>query len=279
MIPSLDTERLVRETWIASAEHHEELDSTNDRAKRLSVEFFRAAPEDRTSLPLLITADRQTAGRGRGANRWWTGDGALAATVLIDLHEQKIPIHTAPLLGIAAGVAVAYATQATLDGTDLATSVGLHWPNDVYVGESKMAGILIELVASKYAAIGIGVNVNNTVADLPNDLARERKIGTLRDLLSCSLDPTSYLRMLLASLDAGLRTIARNPADVAACANRLCLQRERMLSVKDGDRTRVGLCQGIASDGALLLKTDAGVERFYAGSTESVGQNPRKPEA
>ena len=57
-------------------------------------------------LPLLITADTQTAGRGRGSNRWWTGRGNLACTLLLDLAALGVERPGWPLAGIAAGVAI-----------------------------------------------------------------------------------------------------------------------------------------------------------------------------
>ena len=65
----LDIDRILRETFVARAEYHPSLGSTNDRAAE------RAA-QDGGELPLLVAAERQTAGRGRAANRWWTGPGA-----------------------------------------------------------------------------------------------------------------------------------------------------------------------------------------------------------
>ena len=65
----LDIDRTVQETFVARAEYHPSLGSTNDRAAGGRV-------ARRRQLPLLVLADRQTAGRGRGTNRWWTGPGA-----------------------------------------------------------------------------------------------------------------------------------------------------------------------------------------------------------
>jgi len=264
MPATLDIDRIVRETWIASAEHHEEIDSTNDRAKRSVVEFFHAPPAERPSLPHLITADRQTTGRGRGSNRWWTGDGALALSVLLDLQDRKIPIRSAPLLGIATGVALVKTTRESLASE---VNIGLHWPNDIYIGDAKAAGILIELVASRFAVIGIGINLNNTIADAPASV-QERKIATLKDLLGRPIDPTEFLISLLQTLDVRLQEIVQDTDSLIRSANDFCSQRNKELRVEDGERTCRGRCLGLAEDGALILETDAGEERFYAGTTE-----------
>ena len=72
----MDINRILRETFVVEAEHREELGSTNDRA-------LERAKQGATHLPLLVIADRQTAGRGRGGNRWWTGPGSLAFSLLL----------------------------------------------------------------------------------------------------------------------------------------------------------------------------------------------------
>ena len=98
MTPS-DRHRLIEETWIAAIETHDSLPSTNDRA----AELAKVAD---TELPLLVIADVQTAGRGRGGNRWWTGADSLAFSVLFDsppAHEHR---SASPILGLAAALAI-----------------------------------------------------------------------------------------------------------------------------------------------------------------------------
>jgi len=86
----IDLQNLVERTFVSYVEHHAQIDSTNNRARRIALgtEPLRghASPSLetlRTSLPCLIVADRQSAGRGRGTNRWWTGPGSLAASLLM----------------------------------------------------------------------------------------------------------------------------------------------------------------------------------------------------
>ena len=73
----MDINRILRETFVVEVEHHDELGSTNDRA-------MQRAKQGASRLPLLVIADRQTAGRGRGGNRWWTGPGSLAFSLLLE---------------------------------------------------------------------------------------------------------------------------------------------------------------------------------------------------
>ena len=73
----MDINRILRETFVVEVEQHAELASTNDRAAQ-------RAKQGAKKLPLLVISDRQTAGRGRGGNRWWTGAGSLAFSLLFD---------------------------------------------------------------------------------------------------------------------------------------------------------------------------------------------------
>lgn len=69
-------EKILDNSFVAAVEHYGSIASTNDRA-------LAAAAEGGVRLPLLIVADAQTAGRGRGSNRWWTGPGSLAFSLLL----------------------------------------------------------------------------------------------------------------------------------------------------------------------------------------------------
>lgn len=254
----LDPVRLVRQTFVARVEHHPVLDSTNDRAKR-------CAAEGSPPLPLLVVADRQTAGRGRGANRWWTGEGGLACSLLVDLAAAGIERSQSPVLSLAAALAVVETVAPLLPSH----AVGLRWPNDVCADGRKLAGILIEGLAGGLQVVGIGLNANNTMADAPAEL---RPIATtLRDLAGRPHDPTSILVELLRHLESLLGQLVSDPAGVAARADAVCLQRGLLLALESGGRTVGGRCAGIAPDGALVLDTPEGRQKLYSGVVRSRG--------
>jgi BirA family biotin operon repressor/biotin-[acetyl-CoA-carboxylase] ligase len=94
-------------------------------------------------LPLLVIAAGQTKGRGRSGARWVDADRALAVSLAV-----PDPLAGMRPLSLMAGVAV----TRVLDG------VGLKWPNDVMMGESKVGGILVERSAG-VTVIGLGLNL------------------------------------------------------------------------------------------------------------------------
>lgn len=101
------------------------------------------ARENLGELPVLVVAARQTEGRGRAGASWLTAERALAASLALRVDpEEPRP------LSLMAGVVAA----------GLGFAVGLKWPNDVMVGDSKAGGILVER-SGDIAVIGLGLNL------------------------------------------------------------------------------------------------------------------------
>lgn len=249
----LNADLLIRQTFVARVEHHATLSSTNDRARACAAEGLGP-------LPLLIVADEQTAGRGRGENRWWTGRGSLACSLLVGQDALGIAGHrTSPLVALASAVAVVETVAPLLTHQ----TVGLHWPNDVFADDRKLAGILAEVLAGDLIVLGIGLNANNSLADAPREL--RNTATTLRELTSVPHDRTGILLDLLRHLENLLGKLASVPEQIAASADALCLQKGQTLTVHSGRRQVCGRCEGIASDGALMLHTTEGLRRIYSG--------------
>jgi BirA family transcriptional regulator, biotin operon repressor / biotin---[acetyl-CoA-carboxylase] ligase len=253
----LDINRILRETFVARAEYHPTVGSTNDRAKE-------CAAERSLELPLLVAADSQTAGRGRGANRWWTGRGSLAFSLLVDAHTVGADHGPSPLVALATAIAVVDAIAPLLPEHH----VGIRWPNDVLASDRKLAGILIEAMPDRRHVIGIGLNANNSLADAPVEL--QATVATLRDLTRQTCDQTQILVDLLKRLEHWFTRLGREPAAIAARASELCLQKGRTLTFQWVNRTVTGRCLGIADDGAIRIETPAGIECLYSGTMTTV---------
>ena len=249
--PPLNVTLLLDKTFVARVEHYPRLGSTNDRAREAAAEGG--------DLPLLIVADEQTAGRGRGMNRWWTGPGSLAFSLLMDVEDLRIDRPRAPLVALAAAVAVVEAVVPLLESH----VVGVHWPNDVFVDGRKLAGILVETLSPRLYVIGVGLNTNNSLADAPQDL--RSRVATLRDLAGQPQNQTVILLAILENLARLLVRLGATPERVAARADALCLQKGRQLVLDTGRGLLEGRCAGIAGDGALLLTTSDGLRAVSNG--------------
>jgi len=156
LIGSADLESLLQGTFLANVIHFRETDSTNTRAIEL------LASGDSVTTPCLVYAESQSAGRGRGANQWWSVSGSLTFSLIVDLKRTGLLVEQIPLLPLLTGMAILRTGEAMLPGADFK----LKWPNDVYLSDRKLAGVLIEVPSQSdgRAVIGIGLNVNNSFA-------------------------------------------------------------------------------------------------------------------
>jgi BirA family biotin operon repressor/biotin-[acetyl-CoA-carboxylase] ligase len=275
--------KILEESFVADVEHHAVIGSTSDRA------IQRAAFQP-LKLPLLILADHQTAGRGRGSNRWWTGPGSLAFSLLLgpDLAglsgaaacgesvgwasqpvQQELAgaggSRRSALVSLAAGVAVVEALAPLAPGHE----IGIDWPNDVMLDGRKLAGILIEVLSDGKLVIGIGINTNNTAGDAPEEV--RPRVVTLRDVTGQEHDSTELLISILRQLQRQLIDLGVAPETVAVRTHELCLQRGKRLQIVQGNAQLEGRCLGIAADGALLLEIDGKPQALYSGVAKHVG--------
>ena len=251
--------RVRAETFVRHVERHDEIASTNDRALVLAAD--RGLP-----TPALILADRQTAGRGRGANVWRSGPGALTFSLLID-RPAGLPPERMPILSLAAGLAARDAVASAAPG--LAAKV--KWPNDVYLEGRKVCGILTEVpsAAPGRAVVGVGLNVNNSLADAPKEV--RRRAASLRELLLLQdpLDAAELLIDFLVRFEAELADLAASGEIAAGRWAPHCLLTGREVRLRTPAEETAGLCLGIAADGALLLDTADGPRPFRAGEVVS----------
>jgi BirA family biotin operon repressor/biotin-[acetyl-CoA-carboxylase] ligase len=248
----VDISSILERTFVSHAEHHSVLDSTQTRARELA--------ETSGISPALVVADRQTAGRGRADNRWWTGEGSLAFSLLIDPQQFGFPPRAIPRLSLAIGVALVDAIAPRLEGRPL----GLRWPNDVYVGPRKLAGILVEVLPDGRHIIGVGLNSNNRACDAPAALCDT--LTTLFDLTHRPHDHTELLLSIMENVEAALRQLGEPVETLGQRFDLLCLHRGDLLTVHQGSQTVTGRCAGIASDGALLLDGDVGRLQVTSGT-------------
>src|SRR5262245_60487564 len=110
--PDIDLDRLMALGLATRFEYHRKLKSTNDRARDLAADTL---PDE----VVLILAEEQTAGRGRGDNRWWTGRGSLAMSLLFDPQRWTIEQRYNPMISLAAAVAVVESVEPLVAGGPL----------------------------------------------------------------------------------------------------------------------------------------------------------------
>jgi BirA family biotin operon repressor/biotin-[acetyl-CoA-carboxylase] ligase len=160
-------------------EYHASLPSTNDRVKELL--------RQQQTLPCLVVTQMQSGGRGRGNKRWWSGSGALLMSLGIELSDTALTRDDLPQLSLR----VAKAVKEVLRQHCGEYQMTIHPPNDVYVDGKKICGILLESPTPRSAVIGIGLNVNNRLADIPPEFQQElanRSITSMIELFGKETD-------------------------------------------------------------------------------------------
>ena len=249
-----DFDRIRSETFVNEVEYHAEISSTNDRALELAERQVGRSP-------LLVLTEKQTSGRGRGTNRWWSSGGALTFSLLLETAAFQLPPSRWPRASLTAGLAVCEAIQEMLPAHD----VELKWPNDVFLQRRKVCGILIEVPRQRSGAIvvGIGINVNNSFDGAPADLTG--KATSLRDAGLPPTDLVDVLICVLNRLSERIAWIGSRDDELQRRWRELCLLTNRSVQINVGTRSIAGVCHGIDDDGALLVETQDGIERCFAG--------------
>ncbi|MFQ5503031.1 MAG: biotin--[acetyl-CoA-carboxylase] ligase [Phycisphaerae bacterium] len=246
----LSTQRIGRHILVLP-----EVDSTNRYALSL------ADAEGATSDGTVIFAERQTAGRGRFGRTWHSPNGAsLLMTAL--LWEEGARRHGPAFLIMAAGLAV-------VRGIELSTDVSpvIRWPNDIYVRDRKLAGVLVEVGAKgKAVAIGIGVNCLQQTAHFPIELSQAAI--SLELASSLPVDRSSVGRAIIKSLDKMLGSIddvndTKLAADWSACSDDMG---RRATLIREGQPYRGQIVDIHPAEG-LVLQLDSGGRRHFDPET------------
>ena len=231
--------------------HHRRIDSTNRRARELAAAGAPAGT--------LVTAEEQTAGRGRQGRSWVAPAGrALLMSAVIRPPEPP----GAPL-ALATAVAVCEAIEARAP-----VSCSVKWPNDIWIDGRKVAGILIEgRPADGWAVIGIGLNVAIEDDEFPPGLrGRATSLAT-----AVHGRPVPEVEEMLAATVSALDRWLAAPADAVLDAWQ---RRDALLGHEVRWAGGSGRAGGIDGSGALVVATAAGEVCLEAGEVHLEGHDP-----
>ena len=230
------------------------IDSTNAEALR-AIERGQAAP-------FLVVAERQTAGRGRRGRKWVSpfAENVYYSLVLrIDGGMRQLEG-----LSLVVGLAVMQALR------ELGVSTaGLKWPNDVLVGQKKIAGILLELVGDPadvcHVVLGVGINVNMQMTDEVDQQWTSMRLETGK-----VFDRNHLVAALGLKLQGYLhRHQTDGFAAIQSGWEQNHLWQGRAVSLIAGVNQIDGEVLGIDKQGALRLKV-GGVEKVFSGGELSL---------
>lgn len=242
----------LKTTLLGKKIHYfEELSSTNSTAKESAL-----SEEEGT----LVIAEMQKGGRGRLGREWVSPQGGIWMSIIL---KPGIPLMHASRLTLVAGLAVANVIR------DLGLDARIKWPNDVRVMERKVCGILTEAKAEvdrvDYVVVGIGINVNMDLKDIPEPL-REGST-TLKVELGRHVRRVKFLQDLLFELEQQYIRFKTQPFS-QVLNDWMALSDTIGREVKVTTPTRIieGKAVGMTSDGALVVKKpDNTKEEVIAG--------------
>jgi BirA family transcriptional regulator, biotin operon repressor / biotin---[acetyl-CoA-carboxylase] ligase len=235
--------------------HYYKIGSTNTVAMEAGS---AGAPEGSVFL-----AERQTAGRGRGAHNWHSAQsaGIYCSAVL----RPALPPSEALILSLAAGLAM----HAAIKAIDPAVGLDLKWPNDLLIHGKKIAGILTEMNSEatrvRYIVVGIGINVNQ--ASFPSEL--QRTATSLRLATGTEWSRVELCAALLKSLNREYRDLLQKPGAHDSILRRF---QEHSSSARacqvqvDENGGFEGVTEGLDQRGFLQVRTAHGVRTVLSGT-------------
>ncbi len=219
----------------------ETVGSTNDEVRILAQ---AGAAEG-----LILLAERQTDGRGRRGAAWFSPVGeSLAFSILVRPTEPKA---LWPRLALAAGLSVSEAIET------FGLQVAIKWPNDVWIGSRKTAGILVE-AGPDFVVVGIGLNVNTTgFPPEVSEIATSLRLEAARDF-----SRSEVLGEILRKFAVRRRQIGDDFEHLMSAVRLRCALTGKRVSLTVSGVSRVGTVEGLAATGELLFRSDGRLERL-----------------
>ena len=222
-----------------------ETTSTNDEVKKL-CEMAQSGKN------FMVTASRQTAGRGRRGRSWISMDGNLFVSFGVEVEARALGQITF-VIGLSLLETIRYFAPKI--------DVCLKWPNDVLVNSSKISGILLERAAENYLVVGVGVNV----AAAPQGEGINYGVTSLKEA-GITTDKESFLQVFAKVFAERLSELKTQGF---AHIREIWLNNAKNLggkiTVNMEHESKEGQFLGIDENGALLLERDGKTEKIYAG--------------
>jgi BirA family biotin operon repressor/biotin-[acetyl-CoA-carboxylase] ligase len=219
-------DRLAAGTRFTDIRDFETIDSTNT--------YLLAEAKSGAAEGVVATADYQLAGRGR-LGRAWTAPAGASLLMSVLLRPVELPPPRRHLVTAAVGLAAVAAVESVASLVP-----ALKWPNDLLIGDRKLAGILAEAEADA-VVVGLGLNV----AAAPPDAV------ALNEVAGRSIDRGELLAALLVDLEGWYGRWD----DVASAYRARCATVGQAVRAELPDRTIVGVAEAIDDHGHLLVRS------------------------
>lgn len=238
--------------------------STNDDLRQLLLQ--QVLQQEKLMPGISILAEMQTSGRGRRGKPWQSPFGT---NLYLSMYWPLLQgLNAAIGMSVALGVALAQLLSA--EGVQ---DVEIKWPNDVYVANKKVAGILVELEGQAdsegQAIVGLGLNLSMSVQQQQID----QPFTSVQEHLPTPLDRNRWAALLI---DTVYKTLQQHDKKGLAPTVSLWPQFDKYymqpVRILLGQHSHEGIAQGIDELGALLVEQDGQIKRYFGGEVSIRGQ-------
>lgn len=225
----------------------EEVDSTQKLAKRLL---------ETISGDFIVTAKIQTAGYGRKRNKWFSPNGGLWFTLVI--RREKLNLNILPII---VSVAIAKVLERSIN-----VNVQLKWPNDIYMKNKKIGGVICEatIIGERINAILIGVGLNVNINEIPEEI--KDKATSIKIETGKTYDNNKLLREIVNEIYRNLEVNIKEIIEY--WRNKDITINKRIRSTYEG-KTIEGIVLDINYDGSLKVLTD-NCQNIYHWEIDSI---------
>lgn len=235
-----------------------EVDSTNTAA------MFDLGQADELPMPRLYVADAQVAGRGRHGKSWVADPGTLTFSLVVP--TVILPSNLPAPISIAVGVAIAR----TIDHLAAPLIARIKWPNDVYIDDGKVAGILIEAVPTRRDSVVIGVGLNVATDFRSTDVILDSPAKSICELTQRYPRRYQWLAECVDQVLNALVELAISPEEILQDYRNRCLLNGNAVRYLNGGHWQHGHCEGIDDAGLLLVRSEQSLDHLSSGEVHRV---------
>jgi BirA family biotin operon repressor/biotin-[acetyl-CoA-carboxylase] ligase len=227
---------------------YKEVTSTNTLAMQM-------IKEGKAGSGLVLSTDYQTSGKGSGNNIWVSKKGKNILFSMI-ISPENIEPSKQFLITQIISLAIVYSLKNIID------DLKIKWPNDIYAGDKKIGGILIQNTISlntiAFSVIGVGINVNQRKfpREIPNPVS-------IINIINKTSDRDKLLHAILKNFDEIYRLSIDNQKEINAEYLKHLYRYNIFAGYKSGEKTFTAKITGITQYGQLVTEDIYGKERIF----------------
>ena len=251
--------RLATKVIGRTVRYHAEVPSTNT----LAMELAQQGAAEGT----VVVAEQQTGGKGRLGRTWISPSGNLYLSAIL---RPAIAVQKAPLVTLMGAVAVAFAVRERQG-----LSAGIKWPNDIMIAGRKFCGLLTEMSSEpdriRHIVLGIGVNVNRDLHELPPEV--RRRSTSLAEESGGPVDRTRLLGDVLEQLERWYDLFLRREGSVIDAWRELNVTTGQSVTVSGREGTVEGMALDVDREGRLIIQRSDGTMHTVASGDVTISKD------